>query len=263
MCCRNSCIDVNWKTGQPQNKPVCKIIEGEHFDMKCLILASGFGTRLYPLTLNCAKALLPYRGKPMINHIVDKIPPDIEILVNVNKKFEADFRDWEKQQSRPIAICVEEVYNEEERLGAIGSLNYWIRQKSIDEDMLLFGSDNYFEFELKKFINAYNRTNTLIAVYDVGDPSLATQYGVVKVKDGRIVELEEKPARPKSSLVATACWIIPPRIFPAINDFCTGEHKDNLGNFIAYLIEKDDVYAYPFSERWMDIGNLEIYNSTR
>ena len=64
--------------------------------MKCLILASGFGTRMYPLTLNHAKALLPYKGKPMINHIVDKIPPGIEILVNVNKKFEADFFQWEK-----------------------------------------------------------------------------------------------------------------------------------------------------------------------
>ena len=231
--------------------------------MQCLILASGFGTRLYPLTLNYAKALLPYRGKPMINHIVDKIPPEIEILVNVNKKFEADFRAWQRRQSRHVTICVEDVYNEEERLGAIDSLNYWIQHKYINEDLLLFGSDNYFEFELKEFVSAYNRKNVLIAVYDIGDPSRATQYGVVRVEGGWIVELEEKPAKPKSSLVATACWIIPPRVFPTLNDFCAGEHKENLGNFISYLIEKDDVCAFPFNEMWIDIGNLEIYNATR
>jgi glucose-1-phosphate thymidylyltransferase len=231
--------------------------------MKCLILASGFGTRLYPLTLTCAKPLLPYKGKPMINHIVDKIPADIEILVNVNKKFEDDFHAWQKKQSRPVTICVENVYSEEERLGAIGSLNHWIHQKSIDEDLLLIGSDNYFEFDLRNFIASFNRNDVLIAVYDVGDPSRATQYGVVKVEGERVVELEEKPANPKSSLVSTACWIIPARVFPAIEDFCLGERKDNLGNFIAYLIERDQVLAYPFSEKWIDIGNLEIYNATR
>lgn len=231
--------------------------------MKCLILASGFGTRLYPLTLTCAKPLLPYRGKPMINHIVDKIPADIEILVNVNKKFEADFLAWQKKQSRNVNICVENVHTEEERLGAIGSLNYWISKKSIKEDLLLFGSDNYFEFDMADFMAAFNRKNVLIAVYDVGDPSRATQYGVVKLEGKRVVELEEKPPRPQSSLVATACYIIPSRVFPAIKDFCSDERRDNLGSFIAYLVERDTVYAYPFSQTWIDIGNLEIYNSTK
>ncbi len=231
--------------------------------MKCLILASGFGTRMYPLTLNCAKPLLPYRGKPIINHIVDKIPQGIEILVNVNRKFEADFYAWQKKQTRQVTICVEDVYTEKDMLGAISALNYWIQQKDIREDLLLFGSDNYFEFDMQKYMAAFNRQNLLVAVYDVGDPSRATQYGVVRVEDGRIVELEEKPARPKSSLVATACYIIPTRVFPFISDFCSGQRRDNLGSFIAYLIERDAVQAFPFSETWMDIGNLEIYNSTK
>jgi glucose-1-phosphate thymidylyltransferase len=81
--------------------------------MKCLILASGFGTRLYPLTLNQAKALLPYKGKPMISHIVDRIPPGIEILVNVNTKFEQDFREWSRKQQRDITICVENVRSDD------------------------------------------------------------------------------------------------------------------------------------------------------
>ncbi len=231
--------------------------------MKCFILASGFGTRLYPLTLSCAKPLLPYRGKPMINHIVDKIPENMEILVNVNKRFEEDFYAWQREQKRPITICVENVYTDEEKLGAIGALNYWIKTKAISEDLLLFGSDNYFEFDLNKFLRTYNGRNLLVAVYDIGEPSKATQYGVVKLSGNRIVELEEKPLSPKSSLVATACWILPARVFPIISDFCQDEKKDNLGHFIAHLIKQDEVFAYPFTDLWIDIGSLEIYYATR
>jgi glucose-1-phosphate thymidylyltransferase len=231
--------------------------------MKCLILASGFGTRMYPLTLNQPKALLPYKGRPMINHIVDKIPPHIEILVNVNKKFEADFINWQKGQTRKITLCVEDVRSEKEMLGAVGALHYWIMKKSITEDLLLFGSDNYFEFDLSSFITSFNGKNALIAVHDIGDTSKATKYGVVRLDERRVVELEEKPAKPKSSMVATACWILPARVFPFIADFCRGTMRDNLGNFITYLLERDEVYAYPFTESWMDIGSLEIYEATK
>lgn len=231
--------------------------------MKCLILASGFGTRLYPLTMNRAKALLPYKGKPMINHIVDKIPRDIEILVNVNMKFEHDFREWGREQGRDIDICVENVRSEDEKLGAIGSLNYWIKQKNITEDLLLFGADNYFEFDLSRFLAAYDGRHVVVAVYDVGHPSRATQYGVVKIEGDRIIELEEKPAAPKTSLVATACWILPPRVFPIISAFCEKAVRDNLGFFITHLVGIDNVIAYSFKEKWIDIGNLEIYHATK
>jgi len=231
--------------------------------MKCLILASGFGTRMYPLTLNIAKALLPYKGKPMIDHIVDKIPQHIDILVNVNKKFERDFMEWREKHSRKITICVENVHSEKEMLGAVGALNYWIQNMGITEDLLLFGSDNYFEFDLNSFVSVFNKKNALIAVYDIGDPAKATQYGVIKLEGSRIVELEEKPANPKSSLVATACWILPVRIFPLIAQFCSNTKRDNLGNLVTYLLEKEDVYAFPFKETWMDIGNLDIYYATK
>ena len=231
--------------------------------MKCLILASGFGTRLYPLTMEQAKALLPYRGKPMINHIVDKVPPDIDILVNVNKKFAADFYKWRDNQNRKIDICVEEVSSEEERLGAVGALHHWIREKGVSEDLMVFGSDNYFEFDLAKFMSGFDGRHVLVAIYDVLQKDNARQYGVVKTEGNQIIELEEKPTFPKSSLVATACWILPARVFPLIAEFCRGERKDNLGNLIAWMIERENVLAYPFKEKWIDIGDLEIYNATK
>jgi glucose-1-phosphate thymidylyltransferase len=229
--------------------------------MKSLILASGFGTRLYPLTATKAKALLEYKGKALISHVIDKIPQGIDILVNTNKKFEADFCRWQAALDRAVTLCVEPVFTEEQAFGAVGSLDYWIRDKKIGDDLLVVASDNYFEFDLRKFIAAYNGENVLAAVYDIGDKSKAGQYGVVKLDGHKIAELVEKPAQPKSSLIAIACYIFPPRIFPLLFQCCPQGRKDNLGNFISYLVEKDEVHAYTFSGAWFDIGSIEVYQS--
>ena len=222
--------------------------------MKSIILASGFGTRLYPLTISRAKGLLEYKGKALISHIVDKIPQDIEIFVNTNKKFEADFRSWQATVNRKINLCVEPVFSEKQKLGAIGSLDYWIRAKHIADDLLVIASDNYFEFDLLRFINSYNGRNALVAVHNIGDISKASQFGVVQLQGEKIVEFEEKPVEPKGCLIAIACYIFSPRVFPLLAEFCAKGKRDNLGSFIAYLIEKDEVHAYTFHELWLDIG---------
>lgn len=229
--------------------------------MKALILASGFGTRLYPLTLTKAKALLECKGKALISHIVDGIPQDIDILVNINKKFEADFRRWQGTIDRKVTLCVEPVFTEKQAFGAVGSLDYWIRAKNITDDLLVIASDNYFEFNLRRFIAAYDGKNTMAAVYDIGDKNKANQYGVVQLDGHKITELAEKPAQPKSSLIAVACYIFPPRIFPLLFQCCARGKRDNLGNFISYLVETDEVHAYTFSETWFDIGSIDVYES--
>ena len=145
--------------------------------MKCLILAGGFGTRLYPLTLNQAKALLEYKSKPLLTHIVDKVPQDIGILVSTNRKFETGFRRWQETINRQVEICVEDVWTEEQMKRAIGSLNFCIEHKHIAEDLLVIAGDNYFEFEPSEFIASYNGKNTLLAVYDIGGKSKASQFG--------------------------------------------------------------------------------------
>lgn len=229
--------------------------------MKSLILAGGFGTRLYPLTITKAKGLLPYKGKPAISHIVDKIPLDVEVLINTNKRFEADFRQWQDTLSRKVTLCIEPALTDEQKLGAIGSLDHWIRAKNITEELLVIASDNYFEFDLLRFITAYDGDSTLVAICDIGDKSKATQLGVVKLDGKKIVDFKEKPADPESSLIATAIYILPPRIFPLISQYCSEGRKDNLGGFIAHLIDKDKVQAYTFTELWLDISSVHTYNS--
>ncbi len=223
--------------------------------MKCLILAAGFGTRLYPLGIKKAKALLGYKGKPLLTHIVDRIPEGIDLLVSTNNKFEADIRRWRKSVQKPVEICVENAWTEEQKMGAVGGLNFWINEKSIAEDLLVIAGDNYFEFDLSKFIAAHNGKNSLVAVYDIGDLRRASQFGVVRLDGCKIVELKEKPTKPRSSLIATACYILPPRVFRLLSQYCREGRRDNLGDFISYLIETDEVHGYPFTELWFDIGS--------
>ncbi|MFC2044042.1 nucleotidyltransferase family protein [Chloroflexota bacterium] len=222
--------------------------------MKCLILASGFGTRLYPLTLTKAKALLDYKGKPVLSHIVSRVPRDVGIYVSTNRKFEADFSKWQKELGRDVELCVEDVWTEEQAKGAVGSLDFWVSQKEINEDLMVIAGDNYFEFNLAKLINAYNGKASLVAVYDIGSIEKANQFGVARLEGNKLVELQEKPANPKSSLVATGCYIFPPRVLALLHGYSSTRKRDNLGNLISYLIEKDEVYAYPFTEAWFDIA---------
>ncbi len=225
--------------------------------MKCLILAGGFSTRMYPLTINRAKALLEYKDKPVINHIVGKIPPNIDILISINRKFETDFRIWQQRIDRQVELLIEQASSEDQKLGAVSSLNYWVENKSIADDLLVIAGDNYFEFDITQFMSEYDGDHTLVAVYDIGNRDKASQFGVLRLEGRKIIELQEKPAVPKSSLVATACYIFPQRALPLLTEYCRQGKRDNLGSFIAYLIGHAEVHAYTFSKLWLDIGSMD------
>jgi glucose-1-phosphate thymidylyltransferase len=235
-----------------QARPLCVNLV---YTMKCLILAGGFGTRLYPLIANKSKALLEYKGKPLLSHLVDKVPRNIDVLVSTNLKYEADFRRWQQGIDREIDLCIEAIWSEKQKKGAVSSLNFWVNTKNISQDLLVLAGDNYFEFDLSQFIAAYDGKTTLVAVHDIGDRSRAGQFGVVRLDGDRLSGLEEKPTKPASSLIATACYIFPPSVFPILGQYCSGGKRDNLGSFISHLIETDRVHGYLFSEPWFDIGS--------
>lgn len=229
--------------------------------MKCLILAGGFATRLYPLTMNKAKALLEFKGEPAINHVIRRVPADVEILVSTNRKFEADFLNWQKGLARPLQICIEDAITDDQKMGAIGAVDFWVKRKNIDEDLMVIAADNYFEFELDDLIKSYNGNNPLIAVYDVGDKSKACeigkacQIGLVVLEKGKVVKFDEKPSEPTSSIIATGVYVLPRRIFPVLSGYCAECKRDNLGSFISYLLNYDEILAYPFTGVWVDIGD--------
>jgi glucose-1-phosphate thymidylyltransferase len=229
--------------------------------MKCLILAGGFATRLYPLTINRAKALLEYRGKPVISHVIDKVPPDIDIYVSTNRKFLADFLDWQRSLDRQVTICVEDAVTDSEKKGAISAIDYWIKARNIAEDLLVIAGDNYFDMNLSAMLASYNPKYPLIAVYDVGDKEKACeigkacQLGLVTLKKNQVVRFDEKPEVATSSIIATGIYVLPPKIFPLLAQYCQEKKRDNLGNFISYVLSQTTVHAFPVTGTWIDIGD--------
>ncbi len=184
--------------------------------MKAIILAAGYGTRLYPLTLNKPKPLLEVAGKPIIEHIINKIEEVEEIdkvFIVTNAKFYKNFKEWcERFKSeKKIKIINDKTKSNEDRLGSLGDINFVIEKEKIKEDALIIAGDNFFHFSLKEFLESLRRPDkSAVVLYDVKDRELAKQYGIVGVnEENRMMEFQEKPAEPKSTLASTGVYFYP------------------------------------------------------
>ena len=234
--------------------------------MKCITLCAGYATRLYPITLDQPKPLLPIAGRPIIEHIiakVEKVDSVDEIFVVTNDKFYDSFRKWKLSFSsqKPIKIVNDRTKTEEKRLGAIGDMHFVMQSEKISDDIMVIAGDNLFDFSLAALEQLFlEKKTSSIALYDILDGSLAAKkYGVVETgKDGSIKALEEKPESPKTTLVSTACYIFS-RKDMALMEKCIKENSkpDNLGDFIKYLIKNSTVFGHVFRETWFDIGSRE------
>jgi glucose-1-phosphate thymidylyltransferase len=232
-----------------------------------IILAGGFAKRMWPLTKNKPKQLLPIAGRPMLGYTLDPLQSLEEvdrIFISTNDPFKDQFRDFLKDyvDSR-IELFIEPSMDQEEKLGAIGGLGYLIREKGLDKDTMIIGGDNLFEFQFSDPLTAFaENKKDLVAVYDVGTKERAKLYGIVDPDErGIIKRFLEKPEDPPSTLAATALYIFCAETMGMVNRYLEdGGKRDALGYFIAYLIERRPVYAWKLPGMWFDIGSLEMYH---
>lgn len=227
--------------------------------MKCIVLAGGFATRLWPLTENKAKPLLHLKDQQLISHIVEKIPSDIEVIISTNAVFEEEFNNWAQNFSnRSVQIFVEDSASDEFKKGALGATAFVIEQKKINEDLMLIAGDNYFGFAMSDFIQAF-QGNPLLAAYDIKDLNQAKKFGVVVAKNNYVTEFQEKPENPKSTLVSTGCYIFPQKNLTDIVEYAK-QKNDDLGGVFEYLMQKGEtINTFSFAERWYDIGSFDAY----
>jgi glucose-1-phosphate thymidylyltransferase len=236
--------------------------------MNALILAAGYATRLYPLTLNKAKPLLVVGGKPIIEWVVDNLEgvPELEtIYVVTNEKFAADFQTWsERYQDRhpqfKFKIVNDGSKNDEDKLGAIGDINFVVTEENLAQSSLLIvAGDNLFTESLREFADAANGTEATVAVYDVGDPETIKKYGNVLINDdGIITHLEEKPQKPRGTLAAIALYYYSPGVLSLLTTYlAAGNNPDQPGRFVQWLYTRKPVKTYQIKGKWLDIGSNE------
>jgi glucose-1-phosphate thymidylyltransferase len=233
--------------------------------MKAIILAAGFGTRLYPITENMPKALLKIKDIPLIEYILNKIPENVDnIYLITNEKFYLQFVWWlgkyENKIKDKIEIINDNVEKNEDRLGGLKDLQLVLKQKNIDEDILVILSDNYFDFSLDKFIE--NKEITL-GVYEIPIKE-ASKFGVVNIKNNEIISFEEKPKNPKSNLISTGIYFFPKDKLYRIDEYIEkGENNEGVGYVFPYLLGKEKIIANKFSGIWKDIGSIEEYEKIK
>lgn len=241
--------------------------------MKALILAAGYATRLYPLTKKYPKPLLKIEGRAIIDYIIDKlrsISSIDEIIVVTNSKFISYFRKWAKRVriEKRLTLVDDLTRTLEDRLGAIGDMNFAINKKRIKDDLLVIGGDNLFDSDLKSFLSfAYaKKIRPVIGAYDIGSINEAKKYGVIKMdKNNRIIDFQEKPDKPKSTLVATCIYYFPKKKIRLIKEYLSsrGNKRDATGFYINWLTKKLAVYGFVFDGKWYDIGGYKFYNRAK
>ena len=236
--------------------------------MKAIILAAGYGTRLYPLTKNKAKPLIEVAGKSMINHIMEKIKEVEEVdkvIVITNNKFYNQFVEWANNYNSniPIKILNDGTLSNDDRLGAIGDINFAVNKENIDDDLLIINGDNIFQFSLKEMCETFKQKNQyVISLYDVKTTEEAKKFGIVDLDEtSKVIEFKEKPEQPKSTLASIGIYFYGKQIRNLISQYLAeGGNTDRTGDLVEWLHKKEHVYGFVFDkpeEKWFDIGSFE------
>ncbi|OYT46749.1 glucose-1-phosphate thymidylyltransferase [Thermoplasmatales archaeon ex4484_6] len=235
--------------------------------MDAVLLAGGFARRMWPLTRDRPKHLLPVAGREMLSFTLDpllEMDQVRRIYISTNEAFGERFAGFlNGYDDERIELVIEPSPSEERKLGSIGGLGYLIESRGLSRDTILIGADNMFEFHPGEAVKVFDlEGKDLVAVYDVGEEERARLYGIVDVNENGVIErFLEKPDDPPSTLAATAFYIFKADTVKLVPEYLNeGRPGDALGHFITYLVERRPVIAWRFPGRWFDIGSLEIYH---
>jgi glucose-1-phosphate thymidylyltransferase len=231
--------------------------------MKAIILAAGFAKRLYPLTKNFPKPLLKIKGKPLVDEIVKKIQEIKEvdqILLVTNNKFYDFFIDW-KNEDNFIKIINDGVDEESKKRGAIGDLVFTLESEKIDEDILVIAGDAFFTFSLKEPYNLFKKSNKDLTVFqDLKDKDSAKDFGVAVISENKILDFQEKPLNPKSTICSVPIYFYRKETLKLIKEFDKKTSiSDQPGLFLQDLYKRVPIYAYLAQGKWIDVGSKKSF----
>ncbi|HKD32153.1 MAG TPA: nucleotidyltransferase family protein [Gaiellaceae bacterium] len=230
--------------------------------MRAIILAGGYATRLYPLTLDRPKHLLEVGGRPILDLLLDRLPlAELDaVYVVTNAKFADRFREWARTYPVDVVVIDDGTTSEDDRLGAIGDLQLAIDSEGLDDDLIVAAGDSIFTERLDGFARfGQERGAAAIAVYDVGDLEAMKRLASIGVDaDSRLVSFEEKPEDPQSTLAGIALYFYPRAVLPLIREYLAEENNpDQPGRLVGWLYRRTPVYAWRVPGRWFDIGTPE------
>ena len=232
-----------------------------------ILLAAGYGTRLYPLTKDRPKALLPLGTGVLLDqtwHALEQLPTIGHRVLVTNHRFAPQFERWRRQRKAGVEIVNDGTTGPARRLGAIPDLLLgWARAPH--DDVLVIGTDNLLTWSLKPFLRAAQATRpaATIGTWRVPTRREASLYGVVAMnRRNRITRFLEKPARPMSRAIALCLYYFPAAVKARMKQFLAqGGNGDAPGFFLAWLAQHEPVYAHVATGHWFDIGSHASYHA--
>ncbi|AFZ72149.1 sugar phosphate nucleotidyltransferase [Natronobacterium gregoryi] len=233
--------------------------------MKAVVLAGGYATRMWPITKHRPKMFLPIGDSTVVDRIFTELEEDDridDVYVSTNERFAPDFeshlaeREFEKPQ-----LSIEETTDEDEKFGVVGALAQLIDREGVDDDLLVIAGDNLISFDVTDFLDYFDQQDApTLAAYDVGSREKAKSYGLVELEGDRVVDFQEKPDDPRSTLVSIACYAFPEDALSLLPTYLEeGNNPDEPGWFVQWLQSREPTYAYTFEGAWFDIGTPESY----
>jgi glucose-1-phosphate thymidylyltransferase len=229
--------------------------------MKALVLAAGYATRLYPLTLDRPKALLEVGGEPMLDRVVERLRPmGIEgVVVVTNAKFTPHFEEWARGKD-DVTVVNDGTTSNDDRLGAIGDIGFVLDELGIDEELVVVAGDNLFGADVSGLVPYGREVDApVIAVHDVGDLERMHEYNQIEVdEEGRIVFFEEKPSAARTTLSGVALYYYPRQTLPLVRQYLEeGNNPDQPGRLVEWLYPRTPFYTWLLPGEWYDIGSAE------
>ncbi len=239
--------------------------------MKCIIIAAGYATRLYPLTENFPKPLLKVGNRSILERILDDIDTidDIdEHIIVTNHKFAPVFNEWLAtiNYSKPIRIIDDGTTNNDNRLGAVKDLLLAIDECEVDDDIMVLAADNILSFSFRGFVDYFKqKASSVIMYYHEPELKRLQRTGVIAVDDNmRVLQMQEKPEKPVSEMAVPPFYIYKKDDMPLIKDCMNhGCGFDAPGNLAHYLVEQTEIYAWQMPGKRFDIGSLDSYEEAQ
>jgi glucose-1-phosphate thymidylyltransferase len=236
--------------------------------MKVIILAAGYATRLYPLTLTQPKPLLPVAGKPMVEYVLDNLAPigGIDrIYVVTNAKFAGHFQKWSEEyraakRKLNFTVVNDGSTDDGNKLGAIGDIHFVLKTQNVGDDVIVVAGDNLFSEKLGGFGQFCRQKQApVLALYDVGNLEEIKKYNAITLDgDGRITFFEEKPKHPTSTLTGIALYYYPKSALPLIRQYVAeGNNPDQPGRLVQWMYPRTPFYTWTVPGIWYDIGSKE------
>lgn len=237
--------------------------------MRCLILAAGYATRLYPLTENFPKPLLKVQGKTILDWLIEDIDASgviDEYVVISNHKYARHFEAWAKEKDRPIAVLDDGTVSNETRLGAVKDIQFAIDTLKIDDDVLIMAGDNLLDFSLTRFVD-YARKKQTSCIMRYYEPSKAAlrKSGVITIDENdRVINMAEKPSEPESNWCTPAFYYYTKADVGLVSKgIASGCGTDAPGSYVAWLCKQTVVHAMEMPGERYDIGDIESYEQVQ